>query len=61
MPPTQTPLEDEFARLARTEQLAALPVEEGFHEIGDEVTLAETTGFVLRSSRFASLRPGDHS
>jgi MurNAc alpha-1-phosphate uridylyltransferase len=54
-------LEDELARLARTEQLAAFPVEERFHEIGDEEALAETTEFVLRSSLFAALRPGDPS
>jgi MurNAc alpha-1-phosphate uridylyltransferase len=49
-------LEDELARLARTRQLAAFPVEERFHEIGDEAALVETTEFVLRSPRFASLR-----
>jgi N-acetyl-alpha-D-muramate 1-phosphate uridylyltransferase len=56
-----TDLEDELARLACAKQLAAFPVEERFHEIGNEAALAETTGFVLRSSRFASLRPGHHS
>lgn len=56
---TQAPdLEDELAGLARAGKLAAFPVGERFHEIGDEAALAETTEFVLRSPRFAALRPG---
>jgi hypothetical protein len=48
-------LEDELAKLARAKQLAAFPVEERFHEIGDEAALAETTKFVQASPLFAAL------
>jgi NDP-sugar pyrophosphorylase family protein len=52
---TDADLEPLLAKLAEERQLAAYEVEERFHEIGNEASLAETTEFVRASPRFATL------